>query len=92
MDPGTDAMPSLLMQIILKKDKRHAASTVVRAVVGGLARAHAVHGIKVLDRQATIVRLIMRGSKLVQIDARTIHATGPDPSGLGMMQPKGRPQ
>ena len=71
------------MQRILKKDNRCAAPLVARAVVGGLARAHAVHGIKVLDRQATIVRLIMRGSKLVQIDARTIHATGTDQSGLG---------
>ena len=34
----------------------------------------------------------MLGNKLVQIDARTIHATGTDPSGLGMMQPEGRPQ
>ena len=37
----------------------------------------------------TIDRLCMR-RKLAQVNAGMIHATGSDPSGLGMMQPKGR--
>ena len=43
------------------------------------------------DRQATILRQIMQGGKVVQIDAKTIHATGTDPSNLGIMQPEGHP-
>ena len=62
------------------------------AVVGGLARACNVYGIKVPDRQVIIIRQFMQEGKLVQIDARTIHATGTDPSGLGMMQPERRSQ
>ena len=34
----------------------------------------------------------MQEGKLVRIDARTILATGTDPSGLGMMQPVRRSQ
>ena len=39
----------------------------------------------------TIDRVCMR-SKPAQVSARMIHATGLDPSGLGMMQHEGRPQ
>ena len=39
----------------------------------------------------TIGRLCMK-SELAYVNARTIHATGSDPSGLGMMQPEGHPQ
>ena len=62
------------------------------AVAGGLARAHDVQGIKVPDRHVIIISRLMQGGKLVQIIVRTIHDTGTDPCGLGMMQPEGNPQ
>ena len=76
-------MPSLLMRGILKKDNRLAAPMVTRAVTGGVS--------KYLTSSTIIERLKQRG-RLAQIDARTIHATGTDPSGLGKMQPEGRSQ
>ena len=37
-DLSTDAVPSLLMQGILKKDNRRAAPVVTRAVAGGVSK------------------------------------------------------
>ena len=69
------------MRGILKKDNRHAAPMVMRAVTGGVS-----------DKQVIVIEQLKQSGKLAQIEARTVHATGTDPSSLGMMQPEGRPQ
>ena len=48
--------------------------------MGGLARVYDVNGIKVPERYTIIVRQLMEGGKLVQVNARTIHAAGTDPT------------
>ena len=44
-----------------------------------------------IEQVIVIDRLSME-SKLAQVNAGKIHAIGSGPSGLGMMQPEGRPQ
>ena len=44
-----------------------------------------------IEKVIVIDRLSME-SKLAQVNVGKIHATGFGPSGLGMMQPEGRPQ
>ena len=43
-------------------------------------------------REMIIISRLSVEGKSVWIDAGNIHATGSDPSSLGMMQPEGRPQ
>ena len=43
-------------------------------------------------KQVIVIDRLSMESKLAQVNAGKIHAAGSGPSGLGMMQPKGRPQ
>ena len=80
MDPSTDVVPSVLMRGILKKDNRHAAPVITRTVAGGVS-----------DKQVIVIERLKQSGRLAQIDVRMIHATGTDPSGLGMSSPRGAP-
>jgi hypothetical protein len=61
-----------------------------KAVENGLARAHVLHSDEAPDMQVIVVGQLM--TRQVLADAKTIHATGTCPCGLGMMQPEGRSQ
>ena len=43
-------------------------------------------------KQAIVIHRLRMESNLAQVNAGKMHATGSGPSGLGMMQPEGRPQ
>ena len=62
------------------------------AGAGRFARAYNIHGIEVSVRQIIILKRLVERATLVQVNARTIHATGTDPCGLGLMQHERRPQ
>ena len=44
------------------------------------------------DREGDNRRQVKHGRQIILGKCRKIHATGSGPSGLGMMQPEGRPQ
>ena len=43
-------------------------------------------------KQVIVIGRLSMERKLAQVNVGKIHATGSGPSGLGMMQPEGRPQ
>ena len=43
-------------------------------------------------KQVIVIDRLSMESKLAQVNAGEVHATGSGPSSLGMMQPEGRPQ
>ena len=47
---------------------------------------------EVTIKQVIVIDRLSMESKLAQVNAGEVHATGSGSSGLGMMQPKGRPQ
>ena len=61
------------------------------AVVGGFARAYDVHGIEVPDMHIIILKYSWEEINLVQINARTIHAAGMDPTRPGDDAAQGAP-